>query len=85
MRNGGGPACVRLRVVLTESERGALSGRVLVDGALLDELEGWVRQHYREALRPDDLLDPQFIDETFQALDELTRILDLPGLYPFQW
>ncbi len=85
MRNGGGPACVRLRVVLTDSERVTLSGRVLVDGELLDELEGWVDRHYRDELRPSDLLDPQFIDETFRALDELSGILDLPGLYPFQW
>ncbi len=84
MRNGGGPACVRLRVVLTEREQAALSGRVLVDDALLDALEAWVVRHYRDELRPDDLRDGRFIDETLGALDELTQLLDLPGLYPFQ-
>ncbi|MDA3039813.1 MAG: N-succinylarginine dihydrolase [Actinomycetota bacterium] len=84
MRNGGGPACVRLRVVLTESEQAALSGRVIVDDTSLDALEGWVDRHYRDELRPDDLRDHQFIDETCRALDELTQLLDLPELYPFQ-
>ena len=84
MRNGGGPACVRLRVVLANSEQAALSGRVLVDDALIDALEEWVERHYRDELRPDDLRDRQFIDETLRALDELTQLLDLPGLYPFQ-
>ena len=33
MRNGGGPACLRLRVVLTEDELAALGGRGIVDEA----------------------------------------------------
>ena len=52
--------------------------------ALLDRLEGWVDDHYRDELSPDDLLDPALEDESHRALDELTTILDLPGLYPFQ-
>lgn len=84
MRNGGGPACLRLRVVMTSWERESLGGRVLVDDALLDQLEAWVEVHYRDELGPDDLLDPALEDESHRALDELTTILDLPGLYPFQ-
>ncbi len=84
MRNGGGPACLRLRVVLTERERAALSGGVLADAGLLDRLEGWVDDHYRDQLEADDLLDPALEDEAHRALDALTGILGLPGLYPFQ-
>ncbi len=84
MRNGGGPACLRLRVALSATERAALSGRVLVDDGLLDELDSWIDRHYRDELRPEDLIDPDFVAETLTALDDLTSLLQLGDLYPFQ-
>lgn len=84
MSNGGGPACLRLRVVLTEAERAALSGTVIVDEPMLDELAAWVERHYRDELAPDDLADPHLIDEVERALDELSSLLDLGDLYDFQ-
>lgn len=84
MRNGGGPACLRLRVVLSAEERAALTGRVLLGDALYGELSAWVERHYRDRLAPDDLADPQLADETLTALDELTRILQIGSVYPFQ-
>jgi len=84
MRNGGGPACLRLRVVMTQTERDALAGRVIVDETLLAELERWTRAHYRDELGPSDLTDPALIAETLRALDELTQILELGSFYPFQ-
>ena len=50
MRNGGGPACLRLRVVLSEEDLGRLGANVLLDETLLDRLEAWVNRHYREDL-----------------------------------
>ncbi len=82
MRNGGGPACLRLRVVLTPEERQAVTGRVLVDDALLDELEAWVERHYRDELDGTDLGDDGFIEEIRGSLGELEEMLELPGLYP---
>ena len=84
MRNGGGPACLRLRVVLTEAERAALSGRVLLNDALYDDLTAWVNRHYRDRLAPDDLADPQLAEESLAALDELTQLLKIGPVYPFQ-
>lgn len=84
MRNGGGPACLRLRVVLSAAERAALSGRVLLDEALHGELVTWVERHYRDRLAPEDLADPQLAEETLTALDELSRLLALGSVYPFQ-
>jgi succinylarginine dihydrolase len=84
MRNGGGPACLRLRVVLTDEERAAVAPRCLLDAARHAELADWVERHYRDRLRPEDLADPQLLDESRAALDELTRILDLGSIYPFQ-
>nr|WP_308909033.1 N-succinylarginine dihydrolase [Pseudokordiimonas caeni] len=84
MRNGGGPACLRLRVVLSDEDRAAMGGRVLIDDALLADLRTWVNKHYRDRLMPEDLGDPKLAEECFVALDELTRILDLGSVYDFQ-
>ncbi|VTZ48960.1 succinylarginine dihydrolase [Methylocella tundrae] len=84
MWNGGGPACLRLRVVLTQAERDALKGRVLLDEGLVGRLENWVRRHYRDRLTGADLVDPALIEEGRAALDELTGILDLGPIYAFQ-
>jgi len=84
MKNGGGPACLRLRVVLTEAERAALGAPVLMDDARIDALEDWVKRHYRDRLAPEDLGDPQLLDESRAALDELTQLLELGTIYDFQ-
>ncbi len=84
MRNGGGPACLRLRVVLTGAERQALSANVILDDALYDRLTGWIDAHYRDRLATEDLGDPDLMRESNTALDELTGILNLGALYDFQ-
>jgi len=84
MENGGGPACLRLRVALTAPERAAIGARVFLDDALAAELDAWIRRHYRDRLAPGDLGDPALVDESRRALDDLTRILRLPSVYPFQ-
>jgi succinylarginine dihydrolase len=50
MRNGGGPACLRLRVVLSERELAAVHPGVLLTGALHDQLAAWIGRHYRDRL-----------------------------------
>ena len=84
MENGGGPACLRQRIVLSEAERAAVQARVFWDEALGAELEAWVRRHYRDRLVGEDLADPLFTRENLAALDELTRILRLGSVYDFQ-
>lgn len=84
MRNGGGPACLRLRVPLNEHELAAMHQGVLVTNELLDILDQWVLRHYRTELVAADFRDPHLMDESFQALDELTQILKLGSIYPFQ-
>jgi succinylarginine dihydrolase len=84
MQNGGGPACLRLRVVLTPAEVKSLGARALLDETLADELEAWIIKHYRDKLAPEDLHDPALMNESCTALDELTSILKLGALYDFQ-
>jgi len=85
MRNGGGPACLRLRVVLTEAEQAAANPAMRLTDALHAQLSAWGERHYRDHLTPADLADPALLDESRAALDELTGLLDLGGdFYPFQ-
>ena len=81
MRNGGGPACLRLRVALTDEEAAAMHGGVIMTEALYARLVSWVEKHYRDRIEPKDLADPQLAIECAAALEELERILGLPGLY----
>jgi succinylarginine dihydrolase len=84
MRNGGGPACLRLRVPLTPAELAAVAPGCLYSPERHAALEAWVRRHYRETLEPADLADPRLLDEGRRALDELTRLLGLGSIYEFQ-
>lgn len=84
MRNGGGPACLRLRVPLSDAELGATHQGVILTEDLHAKLVAWVEGHYPDQLAADDLIDPGLAGRCRDTLDELTRILDLPGLYPFQ-
>ncbi|HYK64511.1 MAG TPA: N-succinylarginine dihydrolase, partial [Patescibacteria group bacterium] len=84
MQNGGGPACLRLRVTLSDAERQAIRTRIWLDGALHSALVEWVERHYRDRLVPADLADPALLDESRRALDELSRLLVLGNVYPFQ-
>jgi succinylarginine dihydrolase len=84
MRNGGGPACLRLRVVLSDAERAAANARFMPDDAGFDALEAWVKKHYRDRLTPDDLKDPAFMEEALGALDALTKLLNMGAFYDFQ-
>jgi succinylarginine dihydrolase len=84
MRNGGGPACLRLRVDATDEELGALSGRVVLDDALATALTAWIERHYRDRLAPADLADPSLARESMEALDALSQLLQLGSVYDFQ-
>lgn len=84
MRNGGGPACLRLRVALNDDELAAVNPAVMMNDKLFARLNQWVDKHYRDRLSPDDLRDPTLLDESRAALDELTQILKLGSVYPFQ-
>ncbi|HAU1033015.1 TPA: N-succinylarginine dihydrolase [Legionella pneumophila] len=84
MRNGGGPACLRLRVPLNDYELKAMHQGILIDNDLLDILDKWVLKYYRTELKISDLADPQLLYECLDALDELTQILKLGSIYPFQ-
>jgi len=84
MQNGGGPACLRLRVAMNQQEVAAVNQNTLMSDSLFTRLNTWVDRHYRDQLTVQDLADPQLIIESRTALDELTQILKLGSVYQFQ-
>jgi succinylarginine dihydrolase len=84
MKNGGGPACLRLRVALSEAERAAVRANVFLDDTLATALETWIRDNYRDRLAPADLADPALLEESQRALDQLSQLLRIGSVYPFQ-
>jgi len=84
MNNGGGPACLRLRVVMSEDQIANTASRILLDEALYSELRAWVERNYRDSLAAADLQDPALLSECRTALDELTQLLKIGSVYDFQ-
>jgi len=77
MRNGGGPACLRLRAVLTPEEWADVPAGVKFGETLYLRLRAWVEKHYRDHLVPADLVDPQLLKESRAASKDLAGILRL--------
>ena len=77
MNNGGGPACLRLRVVLTQEQLRQVHGGVIFTHALHTKLIAWVNRNYRESIQMDDLADPSLAQESAIALDQLKGMLGL--------
>lgn len=80
MQNGGGPACLRLRVVLTDEELTAMHSAIRLTATLYADLQAWVKRHYRDELSIRDLGDPEILAEVRRAQDELREMLQLQCL-----
>jgi succinylarginine dihydrolase len=84
MQNGGGPACLRLRVPLSEDELEQVHPGVRLSASLTPRLRDWVSRWYPETLHEDDLADPALLRSVRDALQELTDLLAIGPVYPFQ-
>jgi succinylarginine dihydrolase len=77
MSNGGGPACLRLRVVADPAH---VDPRFMVDEAKLDRIAAVVARHWPEAISPDALDNPALWAEIRAARAALLAALDLEEL-----
>jgi succinylarginine dihydrolase len=77
MANGGGPACLRLRVV---AEPGAVDPRFIADDEKLDLISEVVAEQWPERIAPEDLLNPQLWEQVEEARETLLERLDLGEL-----
>jgi len=84
MMNGGGPACLRLKVILNEDEINKVNKNFILNNKRLELIEDLIEREYRDELYPDDLKDPNLLDESRRVLDELTQIFGTGSIYEFQ-
>jgi succinylarginine dihydrolase len=83
MRNGGGPACLRMRVPMTDVQRLALAGgaaNVVASDALLEGIEGIIESFYPERLYPSDVGNPDLYHCCQHVLGEMEKLMRLPLL-----
>lgn len=84
MSNGGGPACLRFRMVLSATQQQQLGAQVLLTEHQYQHLQRCINQYYPEQLSVEQLQDPQLLMQMYQALDELTQITGIGSIYDFQ-
>jgi succinylarginine dihydrolase len=77
MANGGGPACLRLRVVCDPA---TVDPRFLVDDAKLDRIAAVIERHWPGRIAADAIGDPALVTQIEAARIALLRTLDLVGL-----
>jgi succinylarginine dihydrolase len=77
MANGGGPACLRLRVV---ADPAAVDPRFMADPAKLDRIAAVVAAHWPEAIAPGDLASSALVRDVLRARAALLEALDLNEL-----
>lgn len=77
MANGGGPACLRLRVVANPA---TVDPRFLLDEAKIALIETVVAAHWPESIRPDQLGDPTLAAQIVAARQALLGALELDEL-----
>ncbi len=77
MANGGGPACLRLRVV---AEPATVDPRFVVDSAKLERIADVIARHWPEQIDAKDLQQPSLVSTVEQARSALLDALDLTEL-----
>ena len=77
MANGGGPACLRLRVV---ADPATVDPRFIANEAKLDQIASVVAAHWPESIVPDQLGDASLIDQVRSARLALLKACDLTVL-----
>lgn len=74
MANGGGPACLRLRVVADPT---TVDPRFIADETKLDRMADVIAEHWPESIAPDQLADPALVEQVQKAR---LALLDACGL-----
>ncbi len=77
MANGGGPACLRLRVV---ADPATVDPRFIANEAKLDQIASVVAAHWPESIVPDQLSDASLMDQVRAARMALLTTCDLTAL-----
>ena len=77
MANGGGPACLRLRVV---ADPDRIDPRFLVDNAALDRIEAVISHYWVETIFFEDISSPTLWKDAETARHQLLNAILLNAL-----
>ena len=77
MANGGGPACLRLRVV---ADPATVDPRFMVDEARLDRITSVIERHWPSEIANSEVRDPALVTAVENARSRLLEALDLTGI-----
>lgn len=75
MRNGGGPACLRLRVPVDGAAKAAIDPRFILDAARWELLARTVEAHWPEKIAPEDLVRPDLWRQAREAHAALEAVI----------
>lgn len=75
MRNGGGPACLRLRVPVSQDAMADIAARFILTERSWDELAAFVERAWPAQVSPADLNDPAFWQACWEAHAGLEELL----------
>ena len=78
MRNGGGPACLRLRVMMNKQEIHALNERALLTPQRYQQLKDHISATYPDRLQLEDLRDGSLCEKLRDSVRTLYALLGLP-------
>lgn len=81
MRNGGGPACLRLRVMMNDNEIEKLQGKALLTQERYAQLRTLISTRYPDHLQLSDLRDAAFAQSVYQVTEACARILGIATNY----
>ena len=77
MANGGGPACLRLRVV---ADPATVDARFMLDEAKAERLEAVIAQMWPETIQPDEIGTEALAAKVIEAREALLAVLSLDEL-----
>lgn len=75
MQNGGGPACLRLRVAIPKVALSGVLPGVIMDSAKLSELEAVVHRYYPDQLQFAELGSLAFLQQAYEAHNAISDLL----------
>lgn len=76
MRNGGGPACLRLRIHLSPEQIAQIPATMRISPAVLDQLRQLVESEYPDELHASDFANPDFAEHCIRISLQIDQLWD---------
>ena len=77
MDNGGGPACLRLRVVMNDAQLSEINQKLIFNEELYNKLKELISNHYPSELRLDDLLEKETLEQLDTCFDKFEELFEI--------